>query len=306
MNPESFQPSEPDRPERMDEFDQLLPPAPDRAKSETAAVELAGQPERPHWSPDSGLAIPYNELAEAAETAIDRVHPAGERAASSATAIPWRENPENPEPRRYLDDAAARSQLRQVLRTEGFNDRALALINPSGGRYALQRTQNCGECARAVASVLNGHGRPACPLLPRYLDDGSIEFGEDSQTMEAALGRPEEFDRNFAGRRLARLYEVDHDRADPEVVRQFDVLEAELLRDGPGSHATVALIWKPFEDHPSGRSSGHWLNAANVDGKIVYIDGQRAERGERNAPFMRRYQQDAMGISWIRADRKHD
>lgn len=260
--------------------------------------------EQPAWSESGGLAIPYTELA--APTELDSASLDAEQAAVSPTAVAWRENPANLEADRYLDDAGARAQLRHALKVGGFNDRALALINPPGGRYALQRAQNCGECARAVASVLNGEGRPACPLLPRYLENGGVEFGEESSTMEIALGRTGEYDRNFAGRRIARLYEVEHDRIDEAVRRQFDALEAELLRAGNGSHAAVALIWKPFEDDPSGYSSGHWLNAANVDGKIVYIDGQRAERGERDSSFMRRYQQDAMGISWIRADRDHD
>jgi hypothetical protein len=278
--------------EQLSEAGELVEPGPD--------TEL----EQPAWSESGGLAIPYTELAAPAE--LESAELGAERAAGSPTAIAWRENPANLEPERYLDDAGARAQLRQALKVGGFNDRALALINPPGGRYALQRAQNCGECARAVASVLNGEGRPACPLLPRHLEDGSVEFGEESSTMELALGRAGEYDRNFAGRRMARLYEVEHDRVDEAVRRQFDALEAELLRDGNGSHATVALIWKPFEDDPSGYSSGHWLNAVNVDGKIVYIDGQRAERGERDSSFMRRYQQDAMGISWIRADRDHD
>ncbi len=264
--------------------------------------------EQPAWSESGGLAIPYTELAGATgldSAELESAELGVEQAAVSPTAIAWRENPANLEPDRYLDDAGARAQLRQALKVGGFNDRALALINPPGGRYALQRAQNCGECARAVASILNGEGRPACPLLPRYLEDGSVELGEESSTMELALSRAGDFDRNFAGRRIARMYEVEHDRVDGAVRRQFDALEAELLRDGNGSHAAVGLIWKPFEDDPSGYSSGHWLNAANVGGKIVYIDGQRAERGERDSSFMRRYQQDAMGISWIRADGDH-
>ena len=51
-----------------------------------------------------------------------------------------------------------------------------------------------------------------------------------------------------------------------QVAMSPDEIEDTLLAQGPGAHAIIGV------DRVEG--AGHWFNAANVDGKIVVIDGQ--------------------------------
>jgi Papain fold toxin 1, glutamine deamidase len=185
----------------------------------------------------------------------------------------------------------------------GFDDRTLALVNAPDGRFVDERQHNCGECARAVASLLNGQPEAARPLLPGRGPDGTAVKGERADYMEQAVGAPGELARHEHGR-LLETYDANSRYAlDPEVAQGFAALERDLLHGGPGAQAVVEVTWKPEPFAPPGSDGGgHWFNAANIDGRIVYIDGQQADRGGTAAEFVDEYKHDAAQMSWIRAE----
>ena len=183
----------------------------------------------------------------------------------------WQNDPRNAERQRYEHDQFADDQVRNAFAFEDntFGPLTLKRINGDGLTNLMNeqngRTTNCGECARAVASTLDGHPRAADAI-----DVGEAEpEGENLVPMETWTGR--EF-------------------SEPAVPADAKVaLEQHLRDEGHGAHVIICCEWKTrrqrraeitgedptdMNDPVLDERSGHYFNAVNRDGEIIYIDGQ--------------------------------
>jgi hypothetical protein len=217
---------------------------------------------------------------------------------------PFKEHPGCAEPERYVHMRSADRRLDELYVDLGVARKPIEAINPKDNTDGL-RDDNCAETARAVASMLNGQPRSACPMRR----DASGALGEDIHQMEVWTGRPT-LERNMNGdsERLAR--DISWERVDPKVAAGFAAMEDELRRAGDGAHAVVYTGWNPIgarsPDQLMRVRSGHWFNAVNVDGRIKYIDAQNRDNDflvtEVGSTGIMNTQRKAMRMSWIRAD----
>jgi hypothetical protein len=126
------------------------------------------------------------------------------------------------------------------LELEAFGDPAKFVPGVNdGGLDVTGRSNNCADCARAVQLCWEGRPSVSAARVP-----GS--GGESSPWTTEWSGKSPE-------------------RAD------FDAIAARLTSGGHGSSAIVHVQWN------NGR--GHAFNAVNLNGKILFIDGQPGAYG---------------------------
>lgn len=143
---------------------------------------------------------------------------------------PWSEHPANDERERYTYDPAAERAVQEEYAAHGLSQEALDRVNAIGGE------DNCPECARSVASMVDG-----CPRSAELVD------GENDRPL-----------REWSGQEWT-------DYEPPE--QALDSADAYLAERGDG--AQVVLHGDRGAMH-----AGHVMNLARVDGKTVLIDAQ--------------------------------
>lgn len=228
---------------------------------------------------------------------------------------PWADSARCAEPWRYIDVPSAQRAVEEQFGRNGITNETLYRVNPVDPRNHL-RDNNCAETTRAVASLLDGQPYAARPMRP-----GLAGTGEDPAEMERWAGRADmERHRHGPMRMTASQLDAAAGTTLPEVEAGFVELERELRIAGPGAHAAVAAWWRPERPEggwadpstPLGDAGGHWFNAANIDGRIVYIDVQRRARrhddvvcaAAESTIVEHEYRRAAMSMSWLRTDRR--
>lgn len=216
---------------------------------------------------------------------------------------PWVEMAENPNPERYPELPVAQQRLEAYFAGHGVDQHTIELVNVRDGRFARERDVNCGECARAVASLLNGQPEVARPLLPlRDTKTGKLQELEPFEHMSTALDVRGEFERTVHGDIRGGYDSVTRYEVDADVAAGYDRLQAELQAAGAGAHAVVNLAWKPPPGVGAEKAFSHWVNVANIDGHIVMIDGQNPRIDDMDSDFVHEQMTDVMQLSWIRAE----
>jgi len=204
----------------------------------------------------------------------------------------WEDDPRNGERERYGHDEDREAVTAAAFEREGsqLGPETLKSINDGPQRLETKlvdlsgRTTNCGECARAVASTLDGHPHAADTIDERVVDPE----GESLSSMET-----------WVGDRFSEPGEP------AEVKAQ---LEAQLLARGEGSHVIIECDWKTLRERQAEWSGelavdqgdplldarrGHFFNAMLRGGEVMYIDGQG---GEMSAQLGAEYAADS--YSW--------
>ena len=201
-------------------------------------------PDTPHVkddaaSPDRGTVLidarTRREYALAYRATVDAVYERAELEASRGNADQSDERPS-------IVDKYPEDYIRPTLeppRVDGPHERPEKWVRDINFDKNLPgRDNNCGECARAVASTWCGK-----PIAAAAISDPDSN-GESTPRMTEWVGyAPDRSTMAEIARRLGQL--------------------------GPGSSAIVGCDWA----WP--RTGGHWFNAVNDEGAIKTIDGQR-------------------------------
>jgi hypothetical protein len=241
---------------------------------------------------------------EAQDREGDRLQPGQVRIDGART--PWAEHPLNPDRDRYLPNELAQRRMEGAfVETGGCNSDTLKLVNTSYLDGTGRCDFNCGECARSVASTLDGQPRAAHPLEPDRSDPDEPMEGEPPSFMEDALGRPGEFDRNMHYTSVDFYDDANRYVVDPEVAEGYRKLEQEIADAGPGAHAVVGVYWKPDAGNESSVDyGGHWYNIANIDGRVLYIDAQDPDLVDMPQDFFEMRKADVKAVTWIRSENR--
>jgi hypothetical protein len=189
--------------------------------------------------PEAGDGV-WQERATRYRAAVDACYgacaglPSGDRPASPSD-IGDRPDIAARYPGDYLPAAGPEVPAARPEQLEGW----LGGVNPDKGDPG--RGNNCGECARAVASTWFGD---TVAVAAAMADGGAA--GEPAGRMAEWAGRaPAPVSMAGIGERLAVL--------------------------GPGSLAVVGADWR--------FGGGHWFNAVNDAGTVLAVDGQRGRCG---------------------------
>lgn len=161
--------------------------------------------------------------------------------------LPWTEHPDNDHAEDYDWHPDLEREVQDTYAAHGFDGATVERINAI---RAEKPTANCGECARSVASTLDG-----CPRSAAAIDQKLP--GEDMEDMET-----------WAGARFG---------AEDATDQGLDAIDRELTERGDGAQAVLAVRRR--------NGDGHYLNAARIDGQTMIIDAQ--PEGGRMLPLER-------------------
>lgn len=198
---------------------------------------------RSEGTTDDGIGPPASDTNDGIGPVDSRDNGMGPERADAGFGLgvkePWSQSLDNPTPSRYRLDPTQQAKFEAAVAEKGLTPETAAMIN-EGWQYDGGRQVNCGECARAVASTIEGEPRVAAAYDP---PPGSLE--------------PVGYTEKWTGKDFSPTMTSDAPRG-------FDNLEAEIRNAGPGSHAIVIMKGK----------AGHAYNIWNRNGEVTYVDAQ--------------------------------
>jgi hypothetical protein len=183
--------------------------------------------------------------------------------------LPWTEHPANERFEDYDWHPDLEREVQDTYAEHGFDAVTVQRINAI---REVKGTANCGECARSVASTLDG-----CPRAAAAINERSA--GESHTDMEAWADRP------FG--------------PDLPVDPGLDAIDRDLARRGDGAHGIVAGARE--------YGTGHFVNIARIDGRSVVIDAQSGgvllplDQGGRQ--YL--HEQQITSVRWMPLERSH-
>lgn len=138
-----------------------------------------------------------------------------------------------------------------------------------GGLSVNGRANNCADCSRSFLE--SWYGRPTCsqPRVPD-LSAGGLHYSDPerdaNKNVDDYTGSPPA----FYGEPSANPYKAVNDK---------------LIAAGPGSGAVISVAWtkNTAANGAVTYADGHAFNAANVNGKVVWVDMQSGQVS--NAPI---------------------
>ncbi len=241
--------------------------------------ELGGQskPEQRHERPVVSETFRFRELKRLNErpatgldssepnVAIDEAAEAGVGQGGGFERLRWAEHPANEIPERYSNDPETDRRVAALYSPENPL-LACEAVNIAVETDPMDRTQNCAECARSVADILDGF-----PHSADAFDPGEHN-GESLSNTEVWAQR------SFNGPRDVPEGLVELSRSVENGGHSIVAVEWKTLRERYTEQGNSAAIEKLSQtddglaelDVPS----GHAFNAAWVGDEVVLIDGQ--------------------------------